>query len=182
MNFFSDDIVNRIIDNAEIEDILENLDDFYANVKTIFCYFSYLTINISYITGLIEKKKNKFVFYCMDTEFKIGNCPTCMIYNKYKNPEYIHYYILLICTKHKFKNMGYASMLLNGFIERVKEENKNNKVPVKIILSSVEESVTFYEAYGFRWTRQSILDYPKLMEFEQYEKGKEYFILEYIIE
>ena len=182
MNFYSDDIVNSIIDNEEIEDILEKLDEFYVNVKTVFYYFSYRKINISYMTNLIDNKRNKFVFYCMDTEeFRIGNCPCAMIYNKTVFETEIVYYMLLICTKNKFKNMGYARMLLDGFVERIRRGESGVK-PIKIVLSSVEESVTFYESYGFRWTRESILRHPKLMKFETYEEGKEYFMMELIVD
>ena len=92
----------------------------------------------------------------------------------------ICYYILFTCTKRSFRGQGYASRLLDELKQRIKEENNNTVVPVKIILSSIEDAVTFYEDYGFRWTRQSIKDYPILMKYEFYEKNKEYFILEYV--
>jgi hypothetical protein len=52
---------------------------------------------------------------------------------------------------------------------------------VKIVLSSLEEAVLFYENYGFRWTRESLADHPFLMGYEKYEEKKEYFILEKIV-
>jgi ribosomal protein S18 acetylase RimI-like enzyme len=94
----------------------------------------------------------------------------------------IRYYVLIACTKRKFRNQGYASKLLDGFIQRIKKENECNQPQddpptIKIILSSVEESVLFYESYGFKWTRESITDHPMLMRFERYEPKKEYFIM-----
>jgi hypothetical protein len=53
--------------------------------------------------------------------------------------------------------------------------------PAKILLSSVEDAVLFYEAYGFRWTRESISTYPVLMEYEAYDEAKEYFVMEYVV-
>ena len=60
----------------------------------------------------------------------------------------------------------------------VREENTNTNKKVKIILSSLESSVIFYETYGFKWTRKCIRDYPKLLEYEGYKKNKEYFMME----
>ena len=108
-----------------------------------------------------------------------------LVYRKCKyNEKEIRYYILIACTKRKFRNQGYASKLLDGFIERIKRENDTevgNENNIKIILSSVEESVLFYESYGFKWTRESITDHPMLMRFERYEPKKEYFIMEFHI-
>ena len=59
--------------------------------------------------------------------------------------------------------------------------NKKNNKKIKIILSSTEESVLFYESYGFRWTRESLADHPLLMIYEKYEEEKEYFILELLV-
>uniref|UniRef100_A0A6C0DKL6 N-acetyltransferase domain-containing protein n=1 Tax=viral metagenome TaxID=1070528 RepID=A0A6C0DKL6_9ZZZZ len=100
---------------------------------------------------------------------------------RFKNS--VRYYILLACTKRKFRNQGYASKLLDGVIKRIKEETKqenagNINSDIKIILSSVEESVLFYESYGFKWTRESITDHKMLMSFERYQPDKEYFIME----
>ena len=52
----------------------------------------------------------------------------------------------------------------------------------KIVLSSLESAVLFYENYGFRWTRESLDKHPVLMQYEKFEEKKEYFIMEYIIE
>jgi ribosomal protein S18 acetylase RimI-like enzyme len=88
----------------------------------------------------------------------------------------------LICTKFKFRNLGYASLLLNGFIKYIQNKSipsiNSIKYKQKIILSSVEESVIFYERYGFIWTRESLNCHTLLMEYEKYSEEKEYFIME----
>ena len=87
----------------------------------------------------------------------------------------------MICTKRNFKNLGYASRLLDDFIEHVKEKHKNSREiykNIKLVLSSLESAVTFYESYGFKWTRSSLNQHQELMKYEKYEDDKEYFILE----
>ena len=113
----------------------------------------------------------------MDTTFDMKNCPSLFVYvfDKNKETKEITYYILLICTKQKFKNLGYASTLLSDFIQHAKNQNKNYSR--KIILSSIESAVTFYEKHGFKWTRELLTEYPILMEYEKYSEQKEYFIL-----
>jgi ribosomal protein S18 acetylase RimI-like enzyme len=123
-------------------------------------------------------------FLCIDTdsEFRIANCPTGLIYTSERlsvGGDSIVYYILFICTKHQYKNMGYASILLNQFIERIR--HKHHSGSVKIVLSSLDSAVTYYESYGFKWTRDDIRNYPKLLQIEKYEVGKEYFVMELVI-
>ena len=137
-------------------------------------------IHDKYIKGLLKDEKNKIVFYCIDNDFLINNCPTIMVYQKYYNKDVITYYILLICTSFRFRNQGYASKLLDQFIDKIKKENKCQK-PIKIVLSSLEKSVLFYEKYGFRWNSESISHHKILMNYEKYENDKEYFILELYI-
>jgi GNAT superfamily N-acetyltransferase len=182
MNFYSEDIVNDIIDNSPLEDIIEKLNDFKVTSRYIFLKYAGISIGPAYTDAMVKNEKNSLVFYCLDTDFDIYNCPSIMIYRKYSNRETneLIYYILLICTKSKFKGMGYASKLLDGFIERVKTETEKYRdtKKIKIALSSVEEAVTFYESYGFKWTRKSLLDHKPLTWFEYYDKEKEYFIME----
>jgi ribosomal protein S18 acetylase RimI-like enzyme len=95
-------------------------------------------------------------------------------------PDEIRYYILLTCTKRGFRNNGYASRLLDGLVDRIREDMVGIQ-PTKILLSSVEDAVLFYEVYGFRWTRESIGTHPVLMEYEFYDPAKEYFMMEYVV-
>ena len=185
MNFYSDDIINDIIDQSPLDEMIDKIEEFKQILGYILQLYSCHDIHYKYTQYLLNDEKVKFAFYCMDFEFSLFNCPTMLIYRKHNDKinNETKYYILLICTKHKFRNQGYASKLLDGFVERVKKDNQNSEEDrkIKIILSSVEEAVLFYESYGFRWTRESLSDHPMLMCYEKYDKEKEYFILELLI-
>ena len=85
----------------------------------------------------------------------------------------------MICTKPKFKKFGYASKLSDDFIQHIKNKHcADSAFKIKIVLSSVESAVTFYESYGFKWTRESLTNHKTLMLYEKYEEKKEYFMLE----
>jgi GNAT superfamily N-acetyltransferase len=188
MNFYSEEIIDDILNkgNNEDEDVIEQIDCFKRLTNYLIQTYSFHDIHYKYTNHLLNDEKVKIAFYCMDLEFSIFNCPVILLYRKYfdRQSHEIKYYLLLICTKRKFRNQGYASKLLDSFIERVKQENtnKNNrKTKTKIILSSTEESVLFYESYGFRWTRETLTDHPLLLTYEKYDEKKEYFILELVI-
>jgi GNAT superfamily N-acetyltransferase len=177
MNFYSDDIINNIIDHSSLENLMDELDLLKTKIRGLLHNFSGSDIQSNYIDVLLGNERNKIVFYCMDFEFTIDNCPVMMIYRKQKIDEKeMKYYILMLCTKQKFRNQGYASKLLDGFIEKIKEVNP--EIKQKIILSSIESAVLFYESYGFKWTIDSLSDHPILLETEKKEEGKEYFIME----
>lgn len=181
MNYYSDDIIKQIIDTSEIENIIENIEEFKYDAKMMFYYFSFYDIALDYIDNLLQDDKNIIAFRCIDnSEFNLRNCPSGMVYRKYKNNDKkeIHYYIFVICTKQNFKKLGYASALLDGFIERVKEETKNfPDYKTKIILSSVDKFVSYYEHYGFHIISKKLTDYPFLLRYEKLEKNKEYYIM-----
>ena len=188
MNFYSDEIMNDIIDHAPLESLIHTLDTFKEKVRNSLHRFSANDIKTKYIDGLLGDEKNKVVFYCMDFEFSIDNCPVIMIYRKYKSKcilleqkKETRYYILMICTKPTFRNQGYASKLLDGFLEKIREEKETPERKQKIILSSVETAVLFYERYGFRWTTDRLTDHPILMLTEKKEEDKEYFIMEMVV-
>ena len=182
MNFYSDKIINNIIDNEPIENIITSIDYFTAQYNYLLIKYSLHTIHYKYTDVVLNDPNNIIAFYCIDNEFLITNCPSILVYCKCKYENEIQYYILLTCTKRIFRNQGYASKLLNGFIERIKQENQNNKNKlIKIILSSIEIAVLFYEDYGFKWTRKSIIEYPLLLQYEKYEKKDLYFIMELIV-
>ena len=185
MNFYSEDIINNIIDNEKVENIIDEITEFKNSAIYLFQLYSCNTVHHRYTQNLLIDEKVKYAFYCMDFEFSIFNCPSMMMYRTYNDHEKneIKYYILLMCTKQKFRNQGYASKLLDGFIERVKQQETCNKSTkkIKIILSSIEDAVLFYESRGFRWTRETLLQHELLANYEKYEEGKEYFILELCI-
>ena len=170
MIFYSDDIINSL-------ETQEQIDAFYADVEMIFTYFAYPKISLDYIGALLQCKTNRVAFYCMDDTFDIRNCPSCMIYSKREN----NYYILMICTYRRFKNMGYATMLLDGFIESIKYYNADSRNGSKIILSSVDEAVSYYQCRGFVAVDDSLENYPELMRFEKFEKDKMYTVMEMTI-
>lgn len=180
MIFYSDKIIDGIIDNNELDTIVDTIDEFKRNIEMIFSYFAYPKISLDYIQNLLKFESNKAAFYCMDDIFDIRNCPSCMIYSKQnkKNSDVIIYYIMMICTQRRFKNMGYATKLLNGFIERINEESSNNIKKVKIVLSSVDEVVSYYQNYGFEVADYTLENYPYLMYFEKYDDTKIYTIME----
>lgn len=179
MNFYSDKLINNIVDNSPLETMIEELESFKNQYEYLILRYSSYTIHHKYTLNILNNTKNFIIaFYCLDIDFDLNNCPSILIYKKCKHDDEIHYYILFTCTKQQFRGQGYASKLFDGILERIKEENKNTKKKVKIILSSLETSVLFYESYGFKWTRKCIKEYPKLLNYELYKKNKEYFIME----
>ena len=186
MIFYSDEIIKGL-------ETQEQIDDFHADVEMIFTYFAYPKISLDYIGALLQCKTNRVAFYCMDDTFDIRNCPSCMIYSKHEYPpkadthgtiadcSYNNYYILLMCTHRRFKNMGYATMLLDGFIESVKSHDADSHNKTKIILSSVDEAVSYYQCRGFVAVDDSLENYPELMRFEKFEKDKMYTVMELTI-
>jgi ribosomal protein S18 acetylase RimI-like enzyme len=183
MNFYSNEIINNIIDNSELEELIDNLDIFYESTQIILQKYSYLSISPFYTRRLLNNKNNNVVFRCIDHYFEIDNCPSMMVYNKQINREKheINYYMLFICTKYKFKNQGYASQLLDDFIQKMREKHATDEIKntCKIILSSLWNAATFYESYGFKWARHdTILNHPILLKYEKYEENKEYIIME----
>lgn len=179
MNFYSDEIINNIIDNAPLDTMMSDIEQFRESTNFIIQRYALHNISNDYVVNVIRKKSNKVAFYCMDNEFSIFNCPSLLVYNKYydQTKDEIIYYILITCTKSNFRKLGYASKLLDGFISYIRSKNTMGQVN-KIVLSSLENAVLFYECYGFRWTRETLSAHPLLMQHEKFEEKKEYFILE----
>jgi ribosomal protein S18 acetylase RimI-like enzyme len=183
MNFYSDEIIRDIVDNAPLETMIDQLRAFVAQYEYLVVKYSYGIILDRYLTNLLnDSQKIVVAFHCLDNVFDISNCPSLLIYRKCRiSDETYHYYVLLTCTKRQFRGNGYAKALLNGLVARIQKDMGTNSGPAKILLSSVEDAVLFYEAYGFRWTRESISTYPVLMEYEAYDEAKEYFVMEYVV-
>jgi GNAT superfamily N-acetyltransferase len=180
MIFFSDDIQNKIVDTAPLDEIMDRLEDFKNDNQMIFTYFNYGSIGIDYIENLLKYESNKAVFYCTEDTFVIRSCPSCMIYSKQnkKNSDTIMYYIMVISTDKEFRGQGYATKLLNGFVEKVKDETKSSSKKVKIVLSSLDEVVSYYQKYGFEAVDCSFENYPYFKCFEKYDEGKLYTVME----
>ena len=180
MIFFSDDIKNKIVDTTSLDEIMDRLEDFKNDSQMIFTYFNYGAIGIDYIENLLKYESNKTAFYCTEDDFVIRSCPSCMIYSRQnkKNSDTILYYIMVISTDIEFRGQGYATKLLNGFVEKVKEETKTSPKKVKIVLSSLDEVVSYYQKYGFEAVDCSFENYPYFKCFEKYDEEKIYTIME----
>ena len=76
MIFFSDDILNNIIDESSLDELLDKVNEFNENNKMIFTYFNYGIIDIDYIQNLLNHNMNKIAYYCIDNSFDIRNCPS----------------------------------------------------------------------------------------------------------
>ena len=183
MIFFSDDIQNKIVDTAPLDEIMDRLEDFKNDNQMIFTYFNYGSIGIDYIENLLKYESNKAVFYCTEDTFVIRSCPSCMIYSKQnkKNSDTIMYYIMVISTDKEFRGQGYATKLLNGFVEKVKDETKSSPKKVKIVLSSLDEVVSYYQKYGFEAVDCSFENYPYFKCFEKFDEEKIYTVMEFNI-
>jgi GNAT superfamily N-acetyltransferase len=172
MNFYSDIIEKSIIDDSPLDTLMEKLEKFKGDTRDILIKHSNGSILGEYIEHFL-KDEIIVAFHCLDVDFDIKNCPSILVYKKLRVGIEIHYYILYACTHFRFRGQGYASRLLDGFLERVRGPRKT-----KIILSSLESSVVFYETYGFKWLGNCIQKYPILLQYERFEKEKEYFIME----
>ena len=180
MIFFSDDIQNKIIDTTPLDEIMDRLEEFKNDVEMIFTYFNYGSIGIDYIENLLKYESNRIAFYCTEDTFVIRSCPSCMIYSKQnkKNSDTILYYIMVISTDIEFRGQGYATKLLNGFVEKVKDETKSSPKKVKIVLSSLDEVVSYYQKYGFEAVDCSFENYPYFKCFEKFDEEKLYTVME----
>jgi hypothetical protein len=168
MNYYSDDIINSIIDSSSLDVLADNISEFREDIHMIFVYFAFDKINLDYIRHVLSDTKNKTVFRCIDNyEFDIRNCPSAMLYRKkvdLKKTECI-YYILIICTKQNFKRFGYASALLDDFIKDI-QLNKKDGFTTKIVLNSLDSAVSYYQQYGFVHTTDTLHDHPILLHYE----------------
>jgi ribosomal protein S18 acetylase RimI-like enzyme len=180
MIFFSENIKNKIVDATPLDEIMDKLAEFSNDVEMIFTYFNYGAIGIDYIQNLLKYETNKTAFYCNEDTFVIRSCPSCMIYSKQnkKNSDTILYYIMVISTDKEFRGQGYATKLLNGFVEKVKEETLTSPKKVKIVLSSLDEVVSYYQKYGFEVVDCSFENYPYFRCFEKFDEEKIYTVME----
>lgn len=183
MNYYSEDIVNHIIDSSNISELADNIHKFRDDIHMLFIYFAFPKINVDYINAILDDEKNQIVFRCIDnSQFDIRNCPSAMVYRKkvdIQKKECI-YYILMICTKSNFKRFGYASALLDDFIKKIKITKKDG-FTTKIILNSVENAVSYYEKYGFVDTMDTLFDHPLLLRYEKPSDVEPMYIMELTI-
>jgi len=183
MIFYSDKIEANIIDNNDVSVIADMIDQFREDVNMLFTYFAFSIVGLDYIQNLLNHSSNKVVFYCTEDEFVIRKCMSAMIYSKQTRNTggCIIYYIMMICTQPEYKNMGFGKALLDSFVEQVRKETQNANVPVKIILSSLDHVVSYYQKYGFEVVDCSMENYPYLRRFEKYDETKIYTIMELVV-
>ena len=182
MIFYKDKLCSVINKNSlSKEDANKNTKQF---VKNIINYFKkcFRDINLVYVYKLLCDDKNNIAFYCMDTNFNIDNCPASIIYQKKQNTKEITYYILLIFTVTKFRNLGYASIMLDEFIKSILKKHKSTSSnKIKFVLSSTEKAFDFYVNSGFILTPESLEDHNILSKYEKFDKTKMYYIFELLI-
>jgi ribosomal protein S18 acetylase RimI-like enzyme len=140
-----------LIFEKDIKASLEELYDFMSDFST--------KISDYYIYNLFCQTKNKIVLYSFDnnSEPDINNCPCGLIYYVDCIGDEVNIYIMFIATKYKFRNLGYASIFIEEFINFIKNKfihtksnNGKNYNKVNIVLDSILEAVTFYEHIGFK--------------------------------
>ena len=154
----------------------------HQDLEMIFTYFAYPKINLDYIQTLLQHEYCNVALYCFDDQFDIRNCPSCMIYHK----EGDIYYITMICTHRKFRGLGYATMLLEGFIASIVSNSNNvssfdKSHVLRIVLSALDDVVSYYQKIGFEVVDCDLAEYPGLSRFEKQDDSKMYSVMELII-
>lgn len=149
-------------------------------------------INDDYIYNLFCKAKNEIVLYSFDnnSEPDINNCPCGLIYYVDHIGDEMNINIMFIATKYKFRNLGYASIFIEEFINFIKNkyvteannstESNNNSSKynkINIVLDSIMEAVTFYEHIGFKWVRTD--KYNEIFNIFEDNSDYEHFIMVY---
>jgi len=148
--------INMLIFEKNIKASLEELYHFMSDFSS--------KINDDYIYDLFCKAKNQIVLYSFDnSEPDINNCPCGLIYHDDCIGDEMNIYIMFIATKYKFRQVGYASIFIEEFINFIKNkyvtESNNTEfdntkyTKINIVLDSIMEAVTFYEYIGFKWVR-----------------------------
>jgi ribosomal protein S18 acetylase RimI-like enzyme len=154
---------------------------FHQDLEMIFTYFAYPKINLDYIQTLLQHESCNVALYCFDDQFDIRNCPSCMIYHKEDNI----YYITMICTHRKFRGLGYATMLLEGFIKKIRIAGNvssfDKSYVLRIVLSALDDVVSYYQKIGFEVVDCDLAEYPGLSRFEKQDDSKMYSVMELTI-
>ena len=143
--------------------------------------FYFGNINQIYLTNVLSNNKTKIILSCIDNKFDLNNITSILIYHKTKLLHLTKFYILALGTHERFRKFGYGKIILDEFVQWIKQTNKSVGQK-KIILKSLETSMGFYNTYGFVLTD---LKLNKL--FYKYEtnlelKNNPEKILEYVVE
>ncbi len=162
MIFSYNDIIIKKIKNSKITyDVLFNYG--ITTIKSIVKNFAD-TINDTFIDQLFQHNDINFIFYTTDNIFSIKKTIGIIIYTKTNDK----IYLLLICIDKKYRNFGYGKVFLEEFIQYVKNTYKKNK---KIILHTIDKTISFYESIGFIQINCKPYKYKKIFKYEKYNKN-----------
>lgn len=171
MLYYSDNLINNIIDSSSDDELINNVDQFKNDINMLFTYFAYPDISLDYVNNLLNHKLSKCAFWQADSSvFNIRSCVSALIYGIYKK----ECYVMLICTQSEQKNKGFATKLLKQFIQDM--QGKVNR----ILLSSVDYAVSYYQKIGFEAIDYDLNNYPYLRHFEKPSEKKITTIMEYV--
>jgi ribosomal protein S18 acetylase RimI-like enzyme len=152
------------------KDFYKSID--YNTLYEMFCNMA-STLNSDYIYDILVDTDSHVILYSIDNTFvDIKNCPCAIIYQTKKENNELNVYIMLIATSYKFRKYGYASLLIKEFIEYIKTKYLEKYTHIRILLDSIEESVSFYEHIGFEWTSD-----PKHQSEFKYTQSEYYSII-----
>ena len=139
-------------------------------------------ITHGYISGLMCEVENKIVLYSIETSDKnINTCPCGLIYKIKKKDDCVFVYIMFIATRYRYRKFGYASLFIKSFIEFITNKYADKYNHIRIVLDSLESSVTFYEHYGFKYVIDSQYDDELHINDDDIKNYIEHFIMVYDI-
>lgn len=104
-------------------------------------------INDEFIDVILDDTNNKIVFHNIDNTINNYNNTSFLVYHKVYKEHTIKYYILLLGTNKKIRNCGYGKLLLDDFIDHIRNKTKKN---ITIYINSINDSKQFYINYGFK--------------------------------
>jgi hypothetical protein len=114
MNFYSDIIMNDIMDNYPLEKVIDSIEQFGEECFNAIAKYSYNSIHHKYIYNVLGNMKNIVAFHCLDCEFSINNCPSMLVYRKCKCKDETRYYVLIACTYERL--VTYAKLGNHAYI------------------------------------------------------------------
>ena len=134
-------------------------------------------LNPKFINVLLSDQRNNILIYNIDGILQKENNIGFIIYRQSILEHEHRFYIFLIGVHPDFTGYGYGSLLLNEFIDLIKNENKiikknknysycKNK---KLIVHSTQENILFYQRFGFKKSLNAY-DYRMIYSYEEFNK------------
>jgi ribosomal protein S18 acetylase RimI-like enzyme len=104
---------------------------------------------------MCDDKNNKILIFCLDdNDISYNSIVGIIMYRQILNTNMKNrYYIPLLAIRKKARKLGYGKIILNEFMEKI----KNNKI-TEIVLLSLKSSVNFYLKYGFKLETSKYLE------------------------